>query len=158
MKDSQSPPKEVPNKTWKTLLHVRGYELDSFGHVNHAVYISYLEHARWELLREEGITLEEFKTWNRWPVIAALEAKYLRPSFLGDALEIHTYITEGGRSRFIFEQAILKEGQKIFTATVHAVMVNEKGRPAPVPDELERLWRKTIESTPVQQGSDNPHD
>jgi acyl-CoA thioester hydrolase len=135
------------NKIWKTTLHVRGYELDSFGHVNHAVYISYLEHARWELLREEGITLEQFQKWSRWPVIAALEARYLRPAFLGDELQVNTYITEGGRSRFSFDQSIFRGEEKIFTATVHAVMVNEKGRPTPVPEELERLWIKAVEES-----------
>jgi DNA-binding response OmpR family regulator len=29
-------------KIYECALEVRGYELDSFGHVNHAVYISYL--------------------------------------------------------------------------------------------------------------------
>ena len=34
-------------KTYRCLIQVRGYELDSFGHVNHANYLNYLEHARW---------------------------------------------------------------------------------------------------------------
>jgi len=145
----------VPEKTWKTKLHVRGYELDSFGHVNHAVYISYLEHARWELLLEEGITLEKFKSWNRWPVIAALEVRYMRPAFLGDDLEIHTRLTEGGRSRFTFEQTIYRQGEKIFTGTVHAVMVNEKGRPTTIPEELERLWNAALmKNSPPQNGEE----
>ena len=29
-----------------TRLTVRPYECDSYGHVNHAVYVNYLEHAR----------------------------------------------------------------------------------------------------------------
>ena len=37
-------------KTYLCTLEVRGYELDSFGHVNHGVYVSYLEHARWKML------------------------------------------------------------------------------------------------------------
>ena len=30
-------------------IQVRGYELDQWGHVNNAVYLNYLEHARWQL-------------------------------------------------------------------------------------------------------------
>ncbi len=153
--ESQQPTPLVPDKIWTTKIHVRGYELDSFGHVNHAVYISYLEHARWELLREEGVTLEKFQTWNRWPVIAALDVRYLRPAFLGDELVIKSHMTEGGRSRFTFEQAIYRGDDKIFTGTVHAVMVNEKGRPSPVPEELERLWKKTLSENP-QTGIKDP--
>ena len=33
-------------------FNVRGYELDSFGHVNNAVYLNYLEQARWEMFLE----------------------------------------------------------------------------------------------------------
>ena len=35
-------------------LAVRTSELDSFGHVNHAVHLSYLEHARFHALKEAG--------------------------------------------------------------------------------------------------------
>jgi YbgC/YbaW family acyl-CoA thioester hydrolase len=143
--------KTVPHKVWKTKLHVRGYELDSFGHVNHAVYISYLEHARWEMLLEEKITLETFRKWSRWPVIAALEVRYFRPAFLGDDLEIRTEITEGGRSRFSFQQTIYRRDEKIFEGTVQAVMVNEQGRPTSVPEELERLWKETLAKNPQPQ-------
>jgi acyl-CoA thioester hydrolase len=36
-------------------IAVRGYELDSNGHLNRAVYLQYAEHARWEQLRASGI-------------------------------------------------------------------------------------------------------
>jgi acyl-CoA thioester hydrolase len=32
------------------LLEVRGYEMDSFNHVNNAVYLNYFEAARWKFL------------------------------------------------------------------------------------------------------------
>ena len=50
-------------KTYRTELEVRGYELDSYGHVNHAVYPSYLEHARWQMLESESINLKTFAEW-----------------------------------------------------------------------------------------------
>ena len=33
---------------YKFKTEVRGYELDSYGHVNNAVYVSYAEQARWK--------------------------------------------------------------------------------------------------------------
>src|SRR6185437_16164438 len=71
------------SKAYRTQLEVRGYELDSFGHVNHANYLNYFEHARWRMLQDEGITLEVLEKWKRWPVIAAIEVKYLKPTFMG---------------------------------------------------------------------------
>lgn len=37
-------------------LTVRGYELDSFGHVNNAVYLQYAETAKWDFFRDIGLT------------------------------------------------------------------------------------------------------
>ena len=34
---------------------VAGYELDSFGHVNNAVYLNYLEQARWDILKKSDL-------------------------------------------------------------------------------------------------------
>ncbi len=127
-------------KLYHCKLHVRGYELDSFGHVNHAVYISYLEHARWELLHEEGITIEAFKKWKRWPVIAQLECQFLKPCFMGDLLDVRTKIVEHGKVNFVFEQVVYRKDTPVFRATVRAVMVNELGRPADIPPEIEKLW------------------
>lgn len=43
---------------FRVRIAVRGYELDPQGHVNQAVYLSYAEHARWELLRSAGISVD----------------------------------------------------------------------------------------------------
>ena len=127
-------------KTYRSEIQVRGYELDSFGHVNHAVYVSYCEHARWELLTEEGIHLETFKEWKRWPIIAGIQLQYLKPTYLNDRLVIETQVIEFRRSSFVFEQRILREGVPVAKATVNAVMVNEEGRPAGIPEPLQALW------------------
>ena len=37
-----------------TRLNVRSYELISFGHVNNATYLNYLEYARGDYLRQRG--------------------------------------------------------------------------------------------------------
>lgn len=127
-------------KTYRCSLEVRGYELDSYGHVNHAVYVSYLEHARWKLLAEEGIRLSDFNEWKRWPVIAGIEVKYLKPVFMGDVLEIRTQLVEHFRASFTFEQNVYKDELHVLSAKVKSVIINEKGRPSEFPEDLKRLW------------------
>ena len=127
-------------KSYRCSIEVRGYELDSFGHVNHAVYVSYLEHARWKVLAEEGITLERFAKWKRWPVIARIQLEYKKPVFLGESLEIRTRISDHGKTNFTFEQKIYRGEVVILNAEVLAVMINEKGRPSELPHEIFRLW------------------
>src|SRR4051794_19701572 len=116
-------------KTYQTTLEVRGYELDSFGHVNHAVYVSYFEEARWKLLQEERIGLEEFKQWKSWPIIADIEVQYLKPTYMGDRLDIRTTVVDHGRTSFTVEHVILRGETPVTRGKVRIVMVNERGRP-----------------------------
>ncbi|CAM5312200.1 Acyl-CoA thioesterase OS=Streptomyces cyaneofuscatus OX=66883 GN=G3I52_00550 PE=4 SV=1 [Streptomyces cyaneofuscatus] len=45
--------------TFSVDVTVRGYELDTQGHLNQAVHLQYAEHARWELLRAAGLPQEK---------------------------------------------------------------------------------------------------
>jgi acyl-CoA thioester hydrolase/thioesterase-3 len=42
-------------------LKVRHYEVDEYGHVNHANYVHYLETARVEALEAVGLSLREMR-------------------------------------------------------------------------------------------------
>lgn len=52
--------------TFSVDVTVRGYELDTQGHLNQAVYLQYAEHARWELLRAAGLPRRSC-----WPTASA---------------------------------------------------------------------------------------
>ncbi len=127
-------------KSYRASLDVRGYEIDGYGHVNHAVYINYMEYARWKMLEEESIGLKNFTEWKRWPIISAIEMKYLKPCYLGDKLEVRSKVIEHSRARLIIEQEIYRADAPVAKGTVQVVIVNEKGRPADLPTEIARLW------------------
>jgi acyl-CoA thioesterase FadM len=101
---------------------------------------NYLEHARWKLLEDEGITRARFAEWKTWPVVAGLEAQYLRPLLMGQKIEIETQVVEGGRVFFTCAQTILHEGKPVFRAKVRLAMVNEQGRPTPMLEEMAQLF------------------
>ena len=127
-------------KKYHCKIEVRGYELDSFGHVNHAIYFNYLEHARWEMLTLEEITLAKFTEWKRWPVVAELQASYLKPTFMGEKLDVESQIVETGKTNFMIEQTILRDAAIVFKAKVRIVMVDETGRPAGMPEFCRAVW------------------
>lgn len=131
-------------KTYRTELEVRGYELDSFGHVNNANYLNYLEFARWKMLEEEGVTLKSFQGWDRFPVIAAIDIQYLKPAFMGDRLTVETKLVDYKRSSMQLEQTILKGSMKVASAKIRSVIVSGEGRPAELPEELEKKWRALL--------------
>ncbi len=123
-------------RTYQAQLEVRGYELDSYGHVNHAVYPSYLEQARWKMLQQEDISLKTFAEWKRWPVVAEIRLQYKRPTFMGDLLDIETRVVECGKVHFLFAQTIRRGAEIVLEGEVKAVIVNESGRAASIPDEM----------------------
>lgn len=127
-------------RTFRTEIEVRGYELDSFGHVNNSVYLNYLEHARWRMLSEVGITLGDISRQKEWPVIAEIQIRYLKPAFMGDKLEVQTRVTRQSRVRFVFEQEILRADSRIASALVHSVLIDADGRPMEISADYSRLW------------------
>ena len=128
------------SKIHRCQIQVRGYELDSYQHVNHANYLNYLEHARWQLLDGEGITLPKLNEWKRWPVIAEINVKYVKPAFMGDTLDIETQVTGMRRVGFALEQRIFRAGTLILEAKIGSVIVNEHGRPDELPEAFKTLF------------------
>lgn len=70
-------------------ISVRGYELDSFGHVNNAVYLHYVEQAQWEILRKTN-TLAYFMENKIVPAIIETNIRYIREAKLFDELVVKT--------------------------------------------------------------------
>jgi YbgC/YbaW family acyl-CoA thioester hydrolase len=75
-----------------------------------------------------------------WPVIIGIESHYLKPTFMGDKLEIRTQVVHHDRASFTFEQNIFRDGIHIVKAKVRSVMVDKAGRLVRRPDEINRLW------------------
>ncbi len=121
-------------KKYAAEIEVRGYELDSYGHVNHAVFLHYLEVARWKMLEEEGVRLQDFVTWKTWPVIAQIQVKYVKPAFAGERLKIQSEVVERTKTSFTIHQEILREGKLLLKAEVLSVLVNDEGRPTALPE------------------------
>ena len=72
---SEEPRTEAP--IFETLVSVRMPELDSFGHVNHAVFLTYLEHARFEALKEAGFEWAVLAE-RQWSIfVVRIEVDYL---------------------------------------------------------------------------------
>src|SRR5262249_61894075 len=86
-------------------LKVRHYEVDQYGHVNHAQYVHYLETARIEALEALGLGLGEMRRQGYLIGAADLSVKYLVRARSGDTLEIVTLIRQstGARSTCIHE-------------------------------------------------------
>ncbi|WP_433575349.1 acyl-CoA thioesterase [Nocardia brasiliensis] len=94
--------------TFSIPIVVRGYELDTQGHLNQAVYLQYTEHARWEMLRAAGLPQDKLIATGVGPVVLESTIKYLRELRGGDEVTVDTDIEYSGGKTFIFRHEIRK--------------------------------------------------
>ncbi|MBW5425354.1 thioesterase [Streptomyces sp. BG9H] len=87
---------------------VRGYETDSQGHLNQAVYLQYAEHARWSLLRAAGITQADLLGKGVGPVALENTIRYRAELRAGDETTVSCAFVWGERKTFRIEQIITK--------------------------------------------------
>jgi len=120
-----------------TDLTVRGYELDSYGHVNNAVYLNYFEHGRWDLLRE--LNLYEFiHISNLFMVVADIHIRYMREAKLYDELEVQTSVVRED-PYLIFKQKLLnrQSGQTLARGETRSIFIDKTTRkPTDIPNEF----------------------
>ena len=118
-------------------ITVRMPELDSFGHVNHAVYLTYFEHARFAALADAGFpwsVLEE-KDWAIFVVI--IEVDYLAEAGGGDELLIRTWAESFRRTSMILAQEMVRAEEQsvvVARARVTAVWIGPNRKPMRVPE------------------------
>ena len=117
----------------RTSITVRGYELDSYGHVNNAVYLQYLEHARWVFMKDQGM-LDRIKEEELFLVVTETHIRYLREANLFDELIVETTM-KAEKPYLVFRQKILNEktGIALSKATVTTIFVNQQRMPLDIP-------------------------
>ncbi|MGD8322054.1 MAG: thioesterase family protein [Gemmatimonadota bacterium] len=123
----------------ETPVEVRSYELDSFGHVNHAVFLNYLEYARFDALRVGGFPHEELMRRGWGVYVVRIEVDYLREAHPGQRLLVRTWAERYKRSSAVLAQEIVREDDPqtaVVRARVTAVWVGPNGKPMRVPEEV----------------------
>jgi acyl-CoA thioester hydrolase len=126
----------------RTDIKVRSYECDTYGHVNNAVYLNYLEVARHELLVSLGMDYAALRAAGHGLVVARVDIRYRRPVVEGDALAIYSRPIKRLRVGGVMEQRILKGDEVVAEAEVTWVSIDRTGRAVRLPPEfeLEGLW------------------
>ncbi len=124
-----------------TLITVRSYHIDYFGHVNHARYVEFLEEARWQYL-EKNELLSHIHEVGAFHVVAELFIKYRKPSIVGDVLQVETQIDSRLNHGFKMSQkaVIEQSGGLVLDAIVTNVFVDGKGQPRLIDDDILRFW------------------
>jgi thioesterase-3 len=126
-------------------LRVRGYEMDSFGHVNHATYLGYLEQARWDALETGGFTWADLRKQGWGIHVVRVEVEYLKPCQQGQVLRIRSRAERLRGTSMVFSHEIHRVADgpgagPAVTAVVTLVWIGTDGRPMRIPE----LARRTL--------------
>jgi acyl-CoA thioester hydrolase len=139
MKDSLWTPPGDMVPVASTPIEVRTSELDSFGHVNHAVHLNYFEHARFQALKEAGFSWEVLDE-RGWAIyVVRVEVDYLAEVVREDRLLIRTWADSFRRTSMILHQEMVRVGDPMVSvaqARVTAVWIGPGQKPMRVPADV----------------------
>ncbi|MCB0309429.1 MAG: acyl-CoA thioesterase, partial [Bdellovibrionales bacterium] len=71
-------------------LTIQEVDLDSFGHLNNAVYLRLFEQARWQFIAERGFGLREIQEKGVGPVILDLSIRFVKELRARDEIKIRS--------------------------------------------------------------------
>jgi len=117
---------------------IRYGDTDRQGHVNNAVFSTFLETGRASLLNHPGINAWRHDVYSY--VIARLELDYRAELHWPGLVSVGTGITSIGNSSVVMRQALFHEQNCVATALIVMVQIGKTSkRPVPFTPEIRRL-------------------
>ena len=113
---------------------VRFRDLDSMGHANNAVFLTYLEEARIAFLFGRGATTESI-------IVARVEINYRSPVRLGDTVEVGVRCSRLGTKSFDLEYE-LRAGSRVVAQAKSVCVGYDYGSGTTVP--IPEAWRERL--------------
>jgi acyl-CoA thioester hydrolase len=126
-------------ETFEHPIEVRFRDCDALRHVNHAVYFSYCEQARFAFWRHltGAASLNDVRF-----IVARVECDYLAPATLGDQLVVRLRASAVGRASFTLDYEICEPGGSRVFANARTVLVfydYKTGKSARIPDDVREM-------------------
>lgn len=132
----------------ETRLRVRWSELDSYGHVNHAVYLTYLEDARIAALESIGWGMAAIEGLGCRVVVARADLRFRQAAAAGDDLVVTSGITELRPASSRWRQVICRGTEVVLEAEITGACTDLDGRPRRVPAALQAALRRLAAPAP----------
>ena len=119
-------------------LTVRTYECDSYGHVNNANYLHYLEYARHNFLKDVGFDYAAMMKAGYGIYVARIEIDYIKPALLDNELLIKSWSVKKGAVSGVIAQEVWRGGDLLCKAKVTWAFVDSRGQPTKIPPQWDK--------------------
>lgn len=145
---------DIDSFKYKTVIETRFADFDMLGHVNNAVYFTYLEIARVKYWKH-AINWDWKKTG---VVIGEAALKYIAPIFPDDQIHLYVRTSRIGRSSFDLEYLIVKkkDGKEIvcskgMTTCIAYDVQSKQATPIPERERNKMILFEQLVPTEVEQ-------
>lgn len=131
----------LPVELIRVRMTARFRDCDPYGHVNNAVYLTYLENSRFALWKAQDI---------RGVILARAEVDYRAQAKFGDVLEVRVRLEGLGLSSFRYEYTIVDVESQVTILTARTVQVRydyEAQRPVEMTDDFRARLQTPVEET-----------
>ena len=122
-------------------VQIKEFHLDTFGHVNNAIYMALYEEARWDFITRHGYGLEKIQQEKKGPVILESTIRYRRELINREIITIISEPVDPEKSKIMtINQKMLKSDGSLASEAVFTVgfMDLKERKLISAPDE----WRK----------------
>ncbi|CUH78200.1 tol-pal system-associated acyl-CoA thioesterase [Tropicibacter naphthalenivorans] len=122
--------------TYSFPVRVYYEDTDMAGIVYHANYLKFIERARSEWVKEQGLDQNAMREEGIVFVVRKIDCDYLAPAKYDDELEVRTQVKSMTGVRLIMTQEVLRGEEILFRAEVTAVCATMDGHPSRLPAKL----------------------
>ena len=131
------------NEVFEYEILIKECHLDSFGHVNNAVYVQLYEEARWDFITKNGFGLEVIQRDQVGPVLLDLQVKFRREIKNREVIKIQSQTREILSSKMmVLDQKMIKADGKIASEAVFTVGFFDMKQRKLI--EANPLWLKAV--------------
>lgn len=117
-------------------------EIDGYGHVNNAVYVTWLDDCAWAHSTDRGIPPEMCRRLGRGMAVWRTQINYLLPALEGDHIQVATWPVRNDQRLRIDRRFQIRRGEDgatLLRALIHYVCIDlESGRARRMPVEFTR--------------------
>lgn len=108
-------------KEFEYRLQIKEYHLDTFGHVNNAVYLNLYEEARWDFISKNGYGLEIIQKNQKGPVVLEANVRFKRELKNREFITIKS-VSEPSKGKIMkIKQMMVKEDGQVASEALFVV-------------------------------------
>jgi len=118
-------------------VKVRNYHIDSYGHVNNAQYLRYLEDARTDFFENLGLSIASLNARNIHIFITETNLRYRKPARVGDKLLVYGWFVKISSRKATWQHEIFRKQDNalILTGQISGMFLKE-GRLTTIPQDV----------------------